>query len=139
MSLCHAFVPLHLLTHTQCIHVLYIHRMMYIHCRTCKCIGDRTSPNIGYRASSNKLNILMTLQCNEIVACNVYTYISGVRYVTYNCSKYIRTSHFKSSANGSLSPLIYAQLHRTGQHSEPKFYVRLWFPNASYLILTVSS
>ena len=75
------------------------------------CIGDR--------ASSNKLNMLMTVQCIEIATCNVYIK-SSVRYVTHNCSKYIRTSHFKSSANESLSPLIHAQLHRTGQHSEPK-------------------
>ena len=142
-SLCHAFVPVHISSHTQCIHVLCIHRMMYVHCRTCKCIGDRTSPNIGYRASSNKLNTLMTVQCNEIVACNVYTYIHKWCEVCYpqlfKVHTYVRTSHFKSSANESISPLIHAQLHRTCQHSEPKFHVRLWFPNVSYLILTVSS
>ena len=103
--------------------------MVYVHCNTC----------IGVRASLNKLTTLITLQYNEIIACNVYIYISGVRYVTHNCSKYISTSHFKSSDNESPSPLIHAHLHRTCQHSEPKFHVRLWFPNASYLILTVSS
>ena len=116
-------VPAHIDSHMM--YSCTIHNMMYLHCNTC--IGDRASPN--------KLNILMTLQCIEIVACNVYIY--KWCEVCYPQLFEVHESHFKSSANESLSP--FAQLHRTCQHSEPKFHVRLWFTNASYLTLTVSS